>query len=154
MNHCLNCGKETANPKYCSRSCAAQSTNRLYPKRKKRRYYCQTCGIKVPPRRKYCDSCNPHNVDWDMVSLSDLQDKRGYQINSRVRELARRAYLASGRPQRCAVCDYDKHVDVCHIKPISSFPLTSTIGEINSLQNLIALCPNCHWELDNGLLSL
>ena len=154
MNHCLYCGKETANPKYCSRSCAAQSTNRLYPKRKKRSYYCQACGTKVPARRKYCDSCNPHRVDWDMVSLSDLQDKRRYQINSRVRELARKAYIASGRPQQCAVCGYHKHIDVCHVKPINSFPPASTIGEINSLHNLVALCPNCHWEFDNGLLSL
>jgi hypothetical protein len=25
---------------------------------------------------------------------------------------------------------------------------------VNSLENLIALCPNCHWELDHGLHSL
>jgi len=154
MNHCLYCGKETTNPKYCSRSCAAQATNRLYPKRKKRSYFCQKCGTRVPPRRKYCDSCNPHRVDWDTVTLGDLQNKRSYQVNSRVRELARRAYSRSERPLRCAVCGYDKHVDICHIHSISSFSSSATIGEINSLQNLVVLCPNCHWEFDNGLFSL
>ncbi len=154
MNRCLNCGKTTTNPKYCSRSCAAQSTNRIYPKRKKRKYRCEKCGIQVPSRRKYCNVCNPNIIDWQQVSLGDLQSKRKYQVNSRIRELARRKYLASGKPTRCSVCGYDKHIEVCHIKPIYSFPPTAKIDEINSLDNLIALCPNCHWEFDNGLLSL
>ena len=154
MNHCLNCGRETTNPKYCSRSCAAQSTNRLFPKRTRKVHYCKVCGTQVSPRRKYCDACHPQRVDWDEVSLHDLQGKRKYQINSRIRELARTKYLVSDRPQCCAICGYDQHFEVCHIRPISSFSPTATIGEINSLENLIALCPNCHWEFDNGLLSL
>ncbi len=154
MSHCLNCGKETTNPKYCSRSCAAQSTNRLHPKRKRQPHYCQVCGIEVPTRRKYCDTCNPHNVDWNQVALGDVQGQRRYQINSRIRELARKAYLDSGKPQQCAVCGYTKHIEVCHLSSINSFLPASTIAEINSLDNLVALCPNCHWEFDNGLLSL
>lgn len=33
-----------------------------------------------------------------------------------------------------------------------SFSMDSLISEINSLENLIYLCPNCHWEFDNELL--
>jgi hypothetical protein len=25
---------------------------------------------------------------------------------------------------------------------------------VNSLDNLVGLCPNCHWEFDHGLLQL
>jgi predicted restriction endonuclease len=25
---------------------------------------------------------------------------------------------------------------------------------VNSLDNLLGLCPNCHWEFDHGLLRL
>ncbi len=48
----------------------------------------------------------------------------------------------------CAHCGYDKHVEICHIKAVKDFPNTSTIGDINKEDNLILLCPNCHWEFD------
>ena len=47
-----------------------------------------------------------------------------------------------------------KHVELCHIKPIHSFSETSTLGEINSENNVVQLCPNCHWEFDNGFLDI
>ncbi len=49
----------------------------------------------------------------------------------------------------CAKCGYDKHVEVCHIKPISSFDKSTPLGIVNGKENLMLLCPNCHWEHDN-----
>ena len=60
----------------------------------------------------------------------------------------------SSVPKYCKNCGYDKHVEVCHIKSISEFDKTSLISEINSLDNLIYLCPNCHWEYDHKIISL
>jgi hypothetical protein len=34
----------------------------------------------------------------------------------------------------------------------SEFEPTSTIGIVNSISNLVALCPNHYWELDNGII--
>ena len=34
------------------------------------------------------------------------------------------------------------------------FDDNNTIAEINDISNLIGLCPNHHWEYDNGLLDL
>lgn len=62
--------------------------------------------------------------------------------------------IAASMQQTCSNCSYDKHVEVCHIKAISSFPLSAKIAEVNSPKNLILLCPNCHWEFDNGLLKV
>lgn len=93
---CQNCGTETANPKFCSRSCAAQFNNRQFPKREKKKFFCET---------------------------------------------------------QCVNCDYFKHAEVCHIKSIQDFVKDTPISVINSLENLVALCPNCHWEFDHGLLS-
>jgi hypothetical protein len=36
----------------------------------------------------------------------------------------------------------------------TSFPLDTPISVVNSLDNLVGLCPNCHWEFDHGLLQL
>ena len=54
----------------------------------------------------------------------------------------------------CANCGYKKHVELCHIKAINSFSNDTMIGVVNSKENIIQLCPNCHWELDHGLLDL
>ena len=55
---------------------------------------------------------------------------------------------------RCQSCSYDKHVELAHLKSVSSFPSTATLKEINSPDNVLVLCPNCHYEFDNGLLPL
>ena len=47
-----------------------------------------------------------------------------------------------------------KHVELCHIKPIASFKDSALLSEVNSKNNIVQLCPNCHWELDHGILKL
>jgi hypothetical protein len=79
--------------------------------------------------------------------LSGSKKKAATRIRSRAR-----AYTNTDKP--CVNCSYDKHVEVCHIKNVADFPLTSTLNEINSSENLILLCRNCHWEFDNGMLRL
>lgn len=64
------------------------------------------------------------------------------------------AYRKSTRPKVCAVCGYDAHYEVCHIKPINDFLPTDSVAEVNELSNLVALCPNHHWEFDHGRLSI
>lgn len=54
----------------------------------------------------------------------------------------------------CSNCGYSLHVQLCHIKAVSLFPDTATLGEINDPSNIATLCPNCHWEYDNGYLQL
>ena len=62
---------------------------------------------------------------------------------------ARNVYYNSSRPKRCICCGYDKHFEVAHIKAVSDFDDDALISEINNEDNLIALCPNHHWEYDN-----
>lgn len=153
-NKCLNCKKSTKNPKFCSRSCAAKITNKI-PKRKKSISYCVSCGKNtIFYRRKFCKDCNPMNKDWSKVSYGEVTGKTKYQKNSRIRELARNLYKSSNKPKHCVVCGYKKHYEVCHIQSISSFKNTSKVSEINQISNLVALCPNHHWEFDKGLIVL
>ena len=62
---------------------------------------------------------------------------------------ANKKFKKSLRPLECCKCGYKKHVEIAHIRAISDFPDSATIGEINSIENLMALCPNCHWEHDH-----
>jgi hypothetical protein len=156
MSACLFCNKSTNNPKFCCRSCAASYNNKTHPKRKKKQHFCLTCGkeIEKNSRKRFCDEHNKQLVDWSKVIYSDEFRKRKYQKNSKIRSLARSSYMKSDLPRKCALCGYNKHFHVCHRKSISQHDDRTPISEINKLSNLIALCPNHHWELDNGLLSL
>lgn len=84
-----------------------------------------------------------------------LSERKNYQsYRSSIRKLAEITYKNSNKPCKCAICGYDKHIEIAHIKPVSDFDESSTIEEINSIDNLIALCPNHHWEYDNGIIKL
>lgn len=151
---CQVCGKITMNPKYCSRSCAASQNNRIHPKRFAPPNVCINCGIQIPHQRIYCVRCSPYSVDWMKRTKGEIQRNAKYQVSAQLRELARRTYQRAQIPRVCRNCGYDKHVEICHIRALNSFPDNTPIAVINDLSNLIALCPNCHWEFDHGLLKL
>lgn len=52
---CTNCKKETSNPKFCSRSCAATVNNATVCKRKPEGS-CLICKKPIPTRLKYCSN--------------------------------------------------------------------------------------------------
>lgn len=153
MNNCLHCGAETANAKYCSRSCANRVNGHLFPSRQRIARSCKHCGTALSTRRTTCDRCNPSVVEWQAVPIHQLKAKALQQYAAQIRSLARMAYRKSSLPQSCAVCGYDSHYEVCHIKPINGFLPSEFVGDVNKLSNLVALCPNHHWEFDHGILS-
>jgi hypothetical protein len=158
MNTCLKCNNETKNKKFCSRSCSVSHNNKV-PKRKAATKHCAHCDIVLNPdgrecRLTVCKNCNKNHVDWSTVTYRNITDKRIYQVHSRIRNVARRIYNKSNLPKCCVVCGHDKHYEVCHIKPISEHAPDDTVAIINDLRNLVALCPNHHWELDYGDLSI
>lgn len=80
--------------------------------------------------------------------------KNWQSARSAIRNNARKNFLAYNNFPKCAICGYDKYVEVAHIKAVSDFPDEATISEINSISNLIGLCPNHHWEYDNGIIKI
>lgn len=169
-NHCLYCGapilcRDNQKPfdvkrkKFCNHSCSASFSN-LNRGREKKGYYCIQCGNLIGygyeefGRRKYCDTCNPSYKDWSKITYGEAKTLRSYQVNSRIRDLARQVFQKEKGYTSCYRCGYNKHIEVCHIHAISDFPDDALISEINSPDNLIGLCPNCHWELDYGDLTI
>lgn len=141
---CLECNCETDNPKFCSRSCSTTYNNRKSPKRQ-RQGSCKECGIVIKSTRTYCGGCTPHDVG--SRTKKEVYSQAKYQKSAVIRQHARRVYDG---PNECLLCGYNFHVDICHVRDISDFPETALVAEINSADNLIALCKNHHWEFDNG----
>jgi hypothetical protein len=154
MSACMTCGLETRNPQFCSRTCAAKRNNVLAPKRRPEGK-CFACQIPIPKRNKYCPEHNPSRPLDDSRPIRDVADESDHPACrfARLRQHARRQYFAA-KPKRCERCEYDKHIEVCHRRALNSFPLDTPICVVNDLSNLVGLCPNCHWELDHGLLHL
>lgn len=143
------CTNDTKNPKFCSRSCAATANNMSAPKRKLQGK-CLICKAKIHSNLKYCENHNKYSL----LTIEDLLSSKytGSFRFEKIRLKARYQYKNLKLP--CENCGYEKHVEVCHKQPISSFPITTLISIVNHRNNIIFLCPNCHWEFDNGLLSI
>ena len=158
---CLHCGAPTANPKFCSRSCAATHTNKESPKRPLGGV-CRGCGAAIPSRLKQCRTCRDKNglrttrLDRPLSEFRIKNEAQGHSpawLHSQVRQVCRTLHKGLlGKP--CAVCGYAKHVELAHIKPLVSFPDEALLSVVNAKENVIQLCPNCHWELDHGEISL
>lgn len=80
--------------------------------------------------------------------------KNWQSARSSIQKAAREVFFEHNQHPKCEVCGYDKHVEVAHRKAVSEFDDDTTIRDINSIGNLIGLCPNHHWEYDHGILEL
>ena len=163
---CKNCEQETKNKKFCSRACAAVVNNKLSPKRKARRIECKgRCGTFLIEYfgRFYCKPCVKANkLNILSITVGDIkkryknpEKRKGLNVNASIRYYCGRIHKDTKvRHNFCQKCGYSNHIELCHVRPVSDFVDNdnATMKEINSNENILLLCPNHHWELDNGLL--
>lgn len=161
---CLFCGKKTGNPKFCDRSCAASYNNIEFPKRTvETQNLCMYCGTFCFPSPSMkesgisrCKKCWQENkiaafgnkTKGELVAEStSYASKHRYE---KIRQYGKRLSEFYGwKSSSCEKCGYSKHTELCHKKSIQSFTDNTKVSTINSRDNIIYLCPNCHWELDN-----
>ena len=158
---CFNCNKEftpknkpaNLNKPFCSRSCAATHNNLVAQKRFKQGK-CKSCEEPVGSGYTYCKKCFTYNTGaWQHKTIKQIKaEYPRIQAHAKIRGYSYTVYKSSNKPKYCCNCGYDKHYEVCHIKAIKDFSDESTLGEVHHIDNLIALCRNCHWEYDHNLL--
>jgi hypothetical protein len=140
---------------FCSRSCSATYNNKHHQKKIKTKQC--NCGELIYSNLKYCPTCitDGKHLRGEMFmkdrtlgeELSNGRTDANRYNNIRCNARKNMKEL----PKVCYNCSYDKHVEVCHKRAIKDFPNTALISEINSKDNLIYLCRNCHWEFDHGI---
>lgn len=150
--NCSKCGKNTKNPKYCSRSCAVSDNNKI-PKRKLR-LPCKKCQTLIKSNRTYCKKCYSTRVVDITLKKAVYEKHHKSSAFALVRSRARALIKSLQVEKKCQNCSYDKHFEVCHRRPISSFPLNTLVSVVNDPHNLAILCCNCHWESEHGLLDI
>lgn len=143
--------------KFCCSKCCLAKIQRNF--RIKTSNPCLDCGKPTNAKKQRCRPCsNKHRcfISADMTLEDYYASMEFIKKNSHLKNVQVRLYAKYhnkslvGLP--CQKCGYNKHTNFCHIKPITSFQLTAKISEVNHNSNLLILCPNCHWELDHGLL--
>lgn len=172
---CCNCGQLTTRQLnqlgitlnvFCSRSCSVSYNNKKHPKRKqgiKSPSYC-VCGNVKHPDSIVCNKCSlsqrKKQATWVALSRTLLEYKKlgnfeSYRYYARIRAHARRlAENVYKMEKKCKVCGYDFYVELCHIKPLASFPDHATGSNFNGRNNLVYLCPNHHKEQERGKIKV
>ena len=161
MPYCNCCQAKTTNLKYCSKSCAAKINNKLTPKRTtEKQNLCLECSKKLSRykgqrKTQLCFKCFKNNkIKTTCLKTKKQMTEFSYNVAhkyQKIREHAKRyAKQNNWIIKICEKCGYDKHTELCHIRPISTFLENFTLEEINCKTNIIFLCPNCHWEFDNN----
>lgn len=139
--------------KVCSQKCNAA-----------RRKSLGTMPTKRPRMFRACSDCGSNtNSNVPLKRCADCRNKQSalHKLKQRGKGLKamRRLHLHAKkvlkeRPKLCVRCGYDKHAEGAHIQPVSSFPETALLAEVNAPANLVMLCPNCHWEFDHGVFTI
>lgn len=156
----------------CSKTCATYIRNTKNPKPKKEKQsrgsrkkvvappkLCKTCNKPIPADRVYCKACykadNEKILAYTIGQIRELyKDKSSMAVAAKIRGYGQTIYKNSDKPKYCIHCGYSKFYEICHIIAVKDFPDTATMAEVHAIDNLIALCPNCHWEYDHGMLSI
>ena len=179
---CENCGKEKKILKgdynksetkkfFCNHSCSAEYNNKnrvletdiiweYNGKTKKGYNKCPICVELKFYTSKLCKKCS--DKEKYLVkerTLGSYVDGKQYLTSKcgEIRKDARKTIENSKVEKVCAYCknhEFDEILEVHHIKGILEFDSETTIKEINSLPNLIWLCPNHHKMLEKGLIKL
>lgn len=169
--NCTNCDKEFHKTSYemkrtknhfCSHSCSASYNNKTICRNSPKPRECILClktfYFSKNYRSKYCPECNKNKRTASFyLTLKEckerpqIKDKHPLWLHNYIRTFTR-SWNKEMAKLPCKNCGYTKHSELCHIRAVRDWPDSATLGEINSPNNLIPLCPNCHWEFDHGLL--
>lgn len=129
---------------------------------KKLGYKCKCLASNT--KKTITERCSKLGMELQLTVNDDVHSKtKGELFNNRknwqsarsaIQKDARKVFFENTENPSCHICGYKNHVEVAHIKAVSDFDDCTPVSVINSISNLIGLCPNHHWEYDNGVLIL
>lgn len=113
-----------------------------------KQYYCKSCRRDI--QKLTCDRCN---CEYEGVPKMDRHHFCNKCLKNEASDLQgissrtlTRIWALAKLP--CSICGWDEcSCDIHHIIELSK-------GGLDSLDNLISLCPNCHRKAHNGLFEL
>lgn len=113
-------------------------------------YKCSDCETLVSHKEGRCKSCYQKLIEEtnQKLLIKDCLYSNDANKHNFIRQHASKVIKALEVERKCCNCGYSKFTEICHIRSIKSFPLDATLNDVNNINNLIILCPNCHAEFD------
>lgn len=140
---------------FCNQTCANTYNNSI--SKKDRTSCCNNCLKSFTKTKdKVSNTCSQlcyMELGMKQRLMKDVIKRTDANKYDNIRQNARK-YSKYFYPTNCMLCGYDKHYEVCHVKDLKNFTREETIYEINNKNNLIHLCPNCHWEFDHNQIDI
>ncbi len=143
---CLNCNRETVNPKFCNASCSAKYNNKNRPSKKiVYNIVCLNCESNIVTHRKtkkFCSSkcVNEYKHAQTIKDWLNGENSGGsvYGASSSVKR-----YLRKIRGNKCEKCGFCVVNIYTNKVPLEVNHIDGN-WKNNELSNLELLCPNCH----------
>lgn len=151
---------------FCSQLCNGKYQS-IKLKKELKETECSFCHIKFRKKlrknknntyfcSRQCLGKSRKKIKTSIKKLGELDQKTKGQLIEELGYFGARSSIQTHarkkkRNLNCYVCDYSIYCEVCHIKAVKDFPNSALICEINAVENLVELCPNHHWEMDNNL---
>jgi|GEM_PF-1187029 len=113
--NCIKCGKQTNNPKFCSKSCSVSYCNAVAPKRKLHKK-CKICKIQILSDHSYCKRC------WE--------DNK--QIISLIGITKRQDYNPSKHPKICLFCGNVAKRKFCNVRCSTDYKFQQRVNLVDA----------------------
>ncbi len=153
---CIVCETMTTGKNFCSIKCRQlyKSNPSIGNQEDKKRYCCNSCG-KETIFIYFCsnDCRKSYKKESKKKSIIGVDNRQKFLLTDIEIRSDARLRFSKLKITYCENCSYSKNYQIAHIKAVSSFLDNDFIKDINDLTNLIALCPNCHWEFDHNLMN-
>lgn len=157
-----HCGSRKRKVSANCRNCYTSSPSPLpNPERANARTKCLGCNVRIKNASSYCLKC--YRQTQIQAYLNNTQPLSGYlhkcpknpsyfvKVRQHARRVAKQLKLYDSG---CACCPFLIGLQVCHVNSIASYDLSTPINIVNAPNNLVILCPNCHWLQDHGYPTL
>lgn len=147
--NCIKCNspfnQTHLSQRFCSTTCRVSFNSKKWAAANQR--ICPECGAKCKHTSAVCKLCQTGSTLCRTKTVGDCKD------SSEIRNF-NRSWNKNLIFLPCQVCNYSLHVELAHIKPISSFSKETLLSVVNDPSNILVLCRNHHWEQEHGFLLL
>ena len=137
---CITCGKDTTNPKFCSRKCSTATVNKGKVKPKP---VCLGCGIQLPEvSRKFCsNACQGTYRQNETISKWKRGEITGLETTGVVTPAVKN-YLREKYGDKCCLCGWSQRNPLTDKVPLIADHIDGN-WQNNTEENLRLICPNC-----------